>query len=342
MMMKTFFLTLLSLSYLSAAPILDIFEEPDSEVVLATKKIAFDRFPESYNPSLTALEEGFLLSFRYRPDPMNQSWLSEIWVVVLNDSLEPVTEPQQLNTRPKKSKTPSQAEDARFFHFKGRLFLIYNDNIDEIFFDASKRRDLFIAEVFSANGQFQLSSPLKLFCEEKYYQSWQQKNWIPFEWQNDLYFIYSMQPHEVLSSNLKNGHCFSLHKTALNFPWKYGSLRGSSEAQLIDGEYWAFFHSGMKARSPASHDWKLWHYFMGVYTFSAEPPFAVQTLTPKPIMSEEFYTPSYREKRVIFPGGFAVKGPHIYVAYGKDDCEIWIATLDKEKLKKTMVRVNHD
>jgi predicted GH43/DUF377 family glycosyl hydrolase len=78
---------------------------------------------------------------------------------------------------------------------------------------------------------------------------------------------------------------------------------------------------------------------MGAYTFSPEPPFEILQMTPEPLLSEDFYTPSYREKRVVFPGGFVARGPHIYVAYGKDDCEIWIATLDKEELKRTMVPV---
>ncbi len=321
------------------AKVQDIFSQTDQTIVIDTKKITFDRFRDAFNPSLAKWGEHFLLSFRYCPDRAQQSWLSEVWVVLLDGSLEPITEPQKLNSRSKNSKTPSQIEDARFFTFRDRLFLIYNDNIDEIFFDHSKRRDMFFSEIFFSEGQFQLSAPLKLYSEEKYNTSLQQKNWIPFEWRNDLYFIYSIQPHEILVPNLKNGVCFSFHKTQTPFQWIYGALRGSSNAQLVDGEYLAFFHSSTRTRSPASGDWKLWHYFMGVYTFSAEPPFAITRMIREPIMSPDFYTSSYREKRVIFPGGFVVEGPHIYVAYGKDDCEIWIATLDKEELKKHLIPV---
>jgi predicted GH43/DUF377 family glycosyl hydrolase len=39
---------------------------------------------------------------------------------------------------------------------------------------------------------------------------------------------------------------------------------------------------------------------------------------------------------VVFPGGFAVVGSLIYVAYGKDDREIWIATIDKDALKRSL------
>src|SRR4051812_2344662 len=125
-----FFLFLSSLS----GALSDIFYEEESPLVLQTKQIYFPGFPEAFNPSLTQWERGFLLSFRHCPDRARQPWLSEIWVVLLDESLEPLTEPQKLNTRLRNSKTPSQTEDARFFTFRDRLFLLYNDNVDEIFF----------------------------------------------------------------------------------------------------------------------------------------------------------------------------------------------------------------
>lgn len=316
-----------------------LFEQEAQNIVIETRRIVFDSFPDAFNPSLIKIDEGFLLSFRYCPDRTSQPWLSDVYVVLLNDCFDPISEPEKLNTRPKKSKTPSQSEDARFFTFRNRIFLIYNDNIDEIFFDHGKRRDMFIAELIFEKGHFQLLPPLKIFCEEKYSTSLQQKNWIPFEWDNELYFIYSVHPHEILSCNLRRGACYPLCKTAPLLDWVYGSLRGSSSAELFDGEYLAFFHSGTRMKSPASDDWKRWHYFMGAYTFSAEPPFEMKKITPQPLLAPDFYTPSYREKRVVFPGGFVVDDPYIYVAYGKDDCEIWIAILDKMALKQFLVPV---
>ena len=329
-------LIFLLFSSFSYAGVEEIFDQPDQQIVIATKKFEFDRFPGAFNPSIIKMDTGFLLTFRYCPDLSNQPWLSYIGIVVLDPSLNPTTSPKLLSTRAKQSKTPSQTEDARFFTYRNKLFLLYNDNLDEIYFDTGRRRDMFMAELTSSDGHFQLSSPLKLVFEEKYQSQWQQKNWIPFEWHNELYFSYSIHPHEVLSPNFKTGICHALYKTTAPIQWPYGPLRGSSYAQLVDGEYLAFFHSGIKIKSSASHNWKLWHYFMGAFTFSPDPPFAITKMTPQPIISEDFYTPSYREKRVVFPGGFAIDGPYIYVAYGKDDCEIWVATLDKEALRKAL------
>ena len=316
-----------------------IFYEPDQNIVIATKQFQFEHFPDAFNPSLIRFNDQFLLTFRYCPDRANQNWLSYIGVAILDESLNLVTEPELLKTRQRRSKTPSQTEDARLFSYKNKIFLIYNDNIDEIFFDQGKRRDMFIAELVYADGQFTVSLPLKLNYELKTYTQWQQKNWVPFEWNNNLFFSYRLNPHEVISSSLKNGTCYFSHETNPILNWEYGTLRPSSPPLLVDGEYLAFFHSGIRMRSPASPGWKAWHYFTGAYTFSAEPPFEITQISPTPILGEGFYALSSHEKRVIFPGGFVVDGPYIHLAYGKDDCEIWIATLDKAALQKSLIPV---
>jgi len=78
---------------------------------------------------------------------------------------------------------------------------------------------------------------------------------------------------------------------------------------------------------------------MGAYTFSATPPFGLKKISPEPIMHPEFYTYSHFSKRVIYPGGFVVEGEKLYLSYGKDDCEVWIATIDVAELKKSLVNV---
>jgi predicted GH43/DUF377 family glycosyl hydrolase len=318
----------------------DLFNEPDQEIILAAKQIVFEQFPQAYNPSLIQVDNGFILIFRHCPERVYQSWLSDIGIVLLDENLNPVTEPELLNTRSKRSKTPSQAEDARIFSHRNKLYIIYNDNIDEIFFETWKRRDMFIAELQYSNGHFNLAPPLKVYNEEKYASVMQQKNWVPFEWNRNLYFSYSLNPHEVITPSIRNGACHLAYKSEPKIDWPYGKMKGSTPPLLVDGEYLAFFHSWEKMKSPSSFGHKLYHYFMGAYTFSTEPPFEITQISPKPIIGKDFYVPSlYSEKRVIFPGGFAVKNDRIYLAYGRNDCEIWIATIDKNALKKSLIRV---
>lgn len=333
------FAILFTTYFVDAAEDFDQLIAEGKKIVLSTKRIILEEYPDAWNPTMIKIDQGYLLAFRYTPDRENQAWVSFIGVVLLNEAFEPITEPQLLTTRSKYSVTPSQSEDPRLFVYRGRIYLLYNDNVDIIHPETWERRDLFMVELFFKDNTFSFSLPIKLYYEPKYNSSWWQKNWIPFEWNKQLLLIYSIDPHEVIVPNLTNGACYLFNKTTPSHDWQFGILRGSSAALLVDGEYLAFFHSHVKTISPVSWGWELYHYFMGAYTFSAEPPFEVTKISPKPIIGEGFYTTCSYYKRVIFPGGFVVDGPLIYMAYGKDDCEMWIATLDKIALKKSLVSV---
>lgn len=333
-------LFLLPLASLCAYQDLDEFIE--REIVIGKKRIDLPDFPGSFNPSIIRFDENsYLLTFRFSPDPHDDYALSYIGAALLDKNLEILAEPRLINTRSRGSKNPSHAEDARIFSYRGRFFLFYNDNIEKPNLALSDRRDMFMTELSFKNGQFVLSSPLKLFCEEKLLRQLWEKNWVPFEWNKTLLLGYSIVPHEILYPNLMSGECYPCYNSRAEIDWDWGTLRGSSPAILVDGEYLAFFHSSAKILSDVSWGWEMWHYFMGAYTFSAEPPFELKKMSPKPIVSDGFYTKSSYLKRVIFPGGFVMDGDKIILAYGKDDSEVWIAVLDKKKLLESLVPVKN-
>lgn len=273
------------------------------------------------------------------PDRYYEPWVSYIGLVLLDKNLDPISEPQLLNTRIGNFKVPSQSEDARIFAYNGKLYLIFNDNHEMIFYSLWDRRDMYMAELTYNNAQFTLSKPQRLIHTEKYASRTVQKNWVPYTWDNTLLLTYTVNPHEVLYLNWINGNCYSCYQTKAKLDWHFGELRGSCPPLLDDGEYLSFFHSGLYTASEASYGNTIWHYYMGAYTFSADPPFAMTKISPFPIIAEGFYTQSQCEKRVVLPGGFVICDSTIYLAYGKDDCEIWIATIDKNALKKSLVPV---
>lgn len=335
--MKRFFLFFLIVSRGFPSLLLN-FEDLacQQKIVLSTKKIEFEAFPNAFNPSVLKIDRGILMSFRYCPNPDFDPWESYIGVVLLNDAFEPIIQPQLLNTRSRYSKTTSHAEDARLFSYRGRIFLIYNDNMEVNEMHYSDCRDMHIIELFFHNDQFTTSAPLKLKHIEKSHCFWQ-KNWTPFEWNKKLLISYTMNPHEILYANLQTGSCYPYCTTEGSFNWDLGPLRGGVPPQIVDGEFLSFFHSSLITSSDVSQGRDLYHYFMGAYTFSPTPPFEITRISALPIIAKDFYTQSEYIKRVIFPGGFVVADPYIYLAYGKDDYEIWIATLDKEELKKALL-----
>lgn len=322
---------------------LTVFEESKQEawnsIVVATKELVFASYPQAFNPSIAQTEFGILLTFRYLPDP-EMLWISQIGIVRLDENtLEPLGNPQLLQIRLPDSKIPCQAEDARIFSCDGKTYIIYNDNPEIINPGEFQRRNMFIAQINEIDHTFVISEPIKLYHYDQYSKSNIQKNWAPFEWDRAMLLSYSINPHEVLHPNLDNGRCLPVAQTKITDNWQFGNLRGGTPALMIDGEYLSFFHSSLSMRSPVSKRRVKHHYFMGALTFSADPPFQITKITPMPIAPKGFYQPTYTEKKVIFPGGFFIQGPYLYVAYGRDDREIWIAKIDKDLLKATMVPV---
>ncbi len=322
----------------------DLEELPKKQIVLETKRLYFPNFHDAFNPSMVKIEEGYLLVFRYCPNVFWDPWTNEMYAVFLDDAFEPTCEPQLLTTYRPSPCVKQQSEDPRVFAYDGKMYIIYNDNIDISRPWYRDRRDMFLAEVQYEKGKIWLAQPTKLFYERRYNGALWQKNWSPFVWNGQLLMSYMMNPHEIIYPNLEDGTCYHCYETEAPLPWTLGVPRGSAIPQLVDGEYLSFFHAGHQIETAVSQKMPLWHYFMGAYTFSASPPFEIRKITPNPIVGEGFYTHSphllhYLDKKVILPGSFTVDGSRIYVAYGRDDCEMWIAILDKEALMKELAPV---
>jgi len=305
-------------------------------LVLDTKKIPIKGFPNAYNPTLIETTDGLLLAFRHLPLPMTFPSISNIVLVFLNDDFTLQTAPQILNTREYFTAVPSQSEDARLFYYKNELWIIYNDNTESLGCAPDQRRDMYIAKIHSKNGHFFLSCPLKLKHESKWFNTLWQKNWSPFEWEGNLMMTYMISPHEVLDVDFRTGICEPLFNTSFDHKWNFGQLRGGTPVTMLEDEYLGFFHSSKMIATPYSFGKLMYHYFIGAYTFSKSPPFEITKMSTIPIMCKEIYAESDFGKKVVFPGGFVIRGDKIHMALGKDDSEVWIMTLDKNKLMDTL------
>lgn len=317
-----------------------IIQKGKESVVIGIKKINIEGYPKAFNPSLIRTGDGILLIFRNNPDLNNRPYISDTGAVWLNNDLEPISKAELLITRGENDITPQQSEDARVFIVDKQLYIIYNDNIDDVNPSEWHRRDMFIAKIDYINDHFTVSKPIKVIHRQKYEDVRWQKNWMPFDWHGNLLVAYSINPHEIMLPDLETGICDPIYKTQGDINWHWGKLRGGTPAQLVDGRYLAFFHSPLPFISETTQGRFLMHYFMGAYTYNSEPPFNLLSISPFPIVYDNFYTESALGIRCIYPGGFIDAGDKLYIAYGKDDHEVWIATINKNKLYQSMVPIN--
>jgi predicted GH43/DUF377 family glycosyl hydrolase len=139
--------------------------------------------------------------------------------------------------------------------------------------------------------------------------------------------------------------CETLATTKGNTSWDWGVIRGGTPALKIDGHYLAFFHSSKLIKTVQSEGKNITHYVMGAYLFDEEPPFAITHISPEPIIGKDFYNgPAYKTwkpLRCVFPCGYVHDSRHIWVVYGRQDFEIWVAKIEKDSLFESLIPVHH-
>lgn len=303
-------------------------EEEIPPFVLETKRIKLLPYPDAFNPSIVEWKGEILLSFRSRnPDT---GVASRVGFVRLNKDFDPIQEPFLLDTG------DSYIQDPRLYIHSGRLYMAYSDLID----NPPKRR-MCIAELIEDNNELQLHNPqfLLKFNGDAYRKF--EKNWTPFVHDDTLFLSYTLFPHKVFIPFPDEQRCTTLGSSKTAFTWNRGEIRGGTPALLIDGFYLGFFHSSIEMATLQSKDATIPHYFMGAYTFSANPPFRMTSISPKPIIGRNFYNgksyQTWKPLRVVFPGGFLFNDEYIWIAYGRQDHEIWIVKLDRKGLMESLI-----
>ncbi|MES2504620.1 MAG: hypothetical protein V4534_07065 [Myxococcota bacterium] len=336
------FLSLWTISSPGAAYVVDVEREYADGVVIASHQIHIPGYPEAYNGSIVRWNNELLMTFRITPDRKDK-FKSFIGIIKLNNQLVPVGHPQMLHIRQYVAPGPCRAEDGRLIVVGTRLYLVYSDNPYEKVNRGGFR--LYVSELRNIHGKFEAaySERISFFEGEDY--NIREKNWTPFEYHGQLLLAYSIEPHRVCrprldGSGLCDNYTLSAHKSG----WSWGSVRGGSSAQKVENQFLGFFHSSKQLASTQSAAKPMLHYFMGAYTYDAEPPFELREISQRPIVSDGFYqgpdfVPYWKPIKAVFPCGYIFDERFIWVSFGKDDHEIWIAKLDKAKLFQSLVVV---
>ncbi len=323
---------------------IDLERKMSDPFVITTKRIFVPQYPLAFNPSIVRWNGANLLSFRVIPDRKN-SYVSYIGLTWLDDTFDPVGAPQLLDLRGLNT-APSRAEDARLILVGKKLYMVYSDNPFPKISRGGFR--VHIGEVIWDGLLFSLRN-VEVFTQfEGETQSLREKNWVPFEYDNELLLAYSLEPHVIFRPLFGYNACETISSTPTHTSWKWGVLRGGTTALREGNSYLSFFHSSIDMASKQSDGKVGPHYFMGAYLFDSTPPFAITHISPKPIIGESYYEgqtykPYWKPViKVVFPCGFISDDAHIWISYGRDDHEMWITTIDKKGLLESLVPVTSE
>jgi predicted GH43/DUF377 family glycosyl hydrolase len=323
---------LLLKTILTAVPI-DL-EDKIQEFVLETRRIRVPEFPHAYNPSVVRWQGRLLLSFN-QIDPV--SYNMQIGLVWLDDHFNTVSPPQLLDTH------GLHSEDARLVTAGDKLYITFSDNRNPILSAEGFR--VYLGELRLHGDQVFIHEIECLAKFEGESKLRREKNWVAFDYQKELLLAYTINPHLIFSPLRGKGECKTIAKTFCLCDWPWGEIRGGTPALRIGDEYLSFFHSSKKMTTINSNGKKVLHYFMGAYTFNAEPPFELTRISPEPIIGKNFYHgKTYRyywnPLRVVFPCGLLAEGEHLWVSYGRQDHEMWVAKIHKEGLLRSLIPVS--
>lgn len=310
-------------------------EEYCQDFVLQTKKIDVPGYPHAFNPSIIRWNNKLLMSFRIitrtKIEPISSfSSDSQMGLIWLDDDFNPDSPPQILdceNTSP---------EDGRLIEIDGRIYMIYS----------GKGFHIYIAELSFDGFQFHVIHNERLVFEGSN-PNHREKNWVPFVCNDHLHLAYQLYPYTILAPALDGtGVCETISHSKPSIVWEWGELRGGTPAlKLNETTYIAFFHSSTLLETLHSHGEAIPHYFMGAYTFSNDPTFQMQQISPEPIVSRLFYSgadykPYWHPVRVVFPCGILMEERFIWVTYGRQDHECWVVKIEKQGLLESLIQVS--
>ncbi len=314
-------------------------EDLVQDFVLETKKIEIPDYPDAFNPSIIRWRDRLLMAFRTR-DPKT-GHANPIGLVFLDDDYCPISTPQLMNLRFKNPFLPSWQQDPRLITVDERLYMVYSNSKEDLFHMPISR--VFVTELHFDGEQFYAEEPECLLRFEGEIETRKEKNWVPFDYMGHLLLAYSLKPHRILHPLLGVNTCQTIASTQGSIKWLWGEMRGGTPALKYGDEYLAFFHCCKSMKTCHSDEQDVPHYFMGAYTFSGSPPFALTRISPKPIIGKNFYHGAryhtWKPLHVVFPSGFVFDDRYIWISYGRQDHEAWVVKLDAEGLIKSLIPV---
>ena len=156
-------------------------------------------------------------------------------------------------------------------------------------------------------------------------QDRQQKNWVPFLYNNTVHFIMSISPFHVGVMEPEDPKTVNTYvRTVVEdeegwIPWQldYGvPISGGTPPILLGDFYLAIFHTSIRIQGRRC-------FYMGGYTFSAKPPFRLLAMSKYPIVHPKLYAGGMNG---IVPSSLVLDKTkkHFYIYAGHQDTYKWV------------------
>lgn len=269
--------------------------------------------PHGYNASVERFDGRLLFSYRYHQD--KTKWRTQI---MIQDSGENWV--RELHLKLPEQYAGMSHEDARFFIFRGKLYL----SLTVAVFPSVPNVPPPCITIY---GRLELQEDcwrLVDVIEPKYGgNDWsgQVKNNVFFDYEGRLHQIFQCSPEQIIVRVKEDGSVDKVFRTK-SPSWIHGEIRGGTQplgSQLIGEAKWLrFFHSLHKH----GNDRGDWTYAIGALVMQAKPPFQIERISRFPVFSgDERFVPHWQfwKQGVAIPYGAVSDGSGWLVSAGLND-----------------------
>lgn len=210
-------------------------------------------------------------------------------------------------------------EDPRIFEFNNKYWVYFHYMGRDVF----KNIDKFSRYVIIAPLD-DLENFIYLYTDD---MKKTEKNWMPFEYNNELYFEYSIRPHIILKAELdKNkvptGYCPKVFNTYTPYPENRQFGGGSPSVKIkINGNYYflGITHTrGIRSRYTIRKNL--------FYIFRAEPPFDILWFGPEINMIDESTIIEFATSLIVQndKNTDKLEDYTVTVSFGIEDCQGYV------------------
>ena len=279
----------------------------------------------TFNPSITIIKDGSdtykIISYRLSNNVRCPILSGKYNIIekLTNDVMSHIVLNVQKNDEPASNiflETPdlsysnciSGFEDPRLIAIKDVLYIIVNSQSNAKCYSEMYLIKLKLSKIKEASGTIKINQITKLSYNENVDNH--EKNWMPFVKDDKLMFVYSLNPHIILETNLQTGQCKKIAETENKEVSK--DLRGSSQARpYVINDKNVYVGVGHIKHSTFA-------YLTQIYTFAAEKPYGIVSQTPMFVIKN---TVNPEKVGVQFVSGLEIIGDTAYITYGEDDCD---------------------
>ena len=285
-----------------------------------------------FNGSIIRHKGEILLAYR-RYDP--EHGRTSIAITKLDENFEPKSHHRcNLDSRFNK---PVQ-EDCRLFHYLGNLYISWTDLDWEgwKFYGKARISQMYSHLVFDGDEYHSYKSLMPDYGGN---HNEVEKNWTFFDHRRELYFVYNINNHEIVSPDWSTGSIQESRKSEDLIYYPYGHIRGGSPPVYSERfvGYLSFFHGSTK------NAWLGRRYYMGAIVIDPDR-LKISFISKSPIIYGTSQEPfcGAGNGRCVFPMGhyWDEKRESYVVSCGINDTFNSIIMIKPEDIEKDMVSSN--